>query len=57
VALCAAACRAAIEAGALLGGLLRPAQSGATRVWLERLGLLALYVGLPSWLLLRATAT
>lgn len=56
VVLCSAAVRALVEAGALAGGLLRPAEAGSTRVWLERLGLLALYLGLPGWLLMRALA-
>lgn len=54
VVLCAAAVRALVEAGALAGGLLRPAEAGVARAWLERLGLLALYLGLPAWLLMRA---
>lgn len=53
VLLCAAALRAAIEAGTLLVVLLRPAKAIAARRWLERLGLAALYVGLPAILLLR----
>ncbi|HWI10500.1 MAG TPA: apolipoprotein N-acyltransferase [Burkholderiaceae bacterium] len=56
VTLCAAALRAAIEAGTLLAVLLRPAQAIAARRWLERLGLAALYLGLPAWLLLRVLA-
>ncbi|WP_457445937.1 apolipoprotein N-acyltransferase [Roseateles sp. P5_E4] len=56
VVLCAAALRAAIEVGAFAGALMRPQQAMAVRVWLERLGLLALYLGLPAWLLLRAVA-
>jgi apolipoprotein N-acyltransferase len=53
VVLCAAALRAAIEAGSLLAVLLRPAQAIAARRWLERLGLATLYLGLPALLLLR----
>lgn len=53
VVLCAAALRAAIEGGTLLVVLLHPAQAIATRHWLERIGLVALYVGLPGWLLLQ----
>ena len=53
VVLCAAALRAAIEAGTLVAVLLRPAQAIDIRRWLERLGLAALYLGLPAWLLLR----
>jgi apolipoprotein N-acyltransferase len=56
VLLCAAALRAAIEAGTLLAVLLRPGQAISARRWLERLGLAALYVGLPAWLLLRVIA-
>ncbi len=56
VVLCSAAVRAVIEASALAGGLLRPAQADATRARLELLGLLALYLGLPCWLLWRAMA-
>ena len=53
VVLCAAALRAAIEAGTLVAVLLRPGQAIDTRRWLERLGLAAFYLGLPAWLLLR----
>ncbi|HSN32148.1 MAG TPA: nitrilase-related carbon-nitrogen hydrolase, partial [Ideonella sp.] len=53
VVLCAAALRAAIEAGTLLAVLLRPGHAIAARRWLERLGLAALYLGLPALLLLR----
>lgn len=53
VVLSAAALRAAIEAGTLLVVLLHPIQAAAVRRWLEWLGLAALYLGLPSWLLLR----
>jgi apolipoprotein N-acyltransferase len=53
VVLCAAALRAVIEAGALLAAALRPAHAGATRRALQRLALVALYLGLPAWLLLR----
>jgi len=56
VVLCAAALRAAIELGACAGGLLRPQQALPLRVWLERLGLASLYLGLPAWLALRALA-
>ncbi len=55
VVLCAAALRAVIELGSLTAGLLRPPQAPAARAGLERLGLLVLYLGLPAWLLLRAT--
>ena len=53
VVLCAAVLRAVIEAGTLVAVLLRPGQAIDARRWLERLGLAALYVGLPAWLLLR----
>jgi len=53
VVLCAAALRAAIEAGTLAAVLVRPGQALAVRRWLEGLGLAALYVGLPAWLLVR----
>lgn len=56
VVLCAAAVRVVIEAGAFAGTLMRPQRAMAVRAWLERLGLLALYLGLPAWLLLRAVA-
>jgi apolipoprotein N-acyltransferase len=52
VVLLAAALRAAIEAGTLLAVLLRPGQAIDIRRLLERLGLAALYLGLPAWLLL-----
>jgi apolipoprotein N-acyltransferase len=54
VVLCAAALRAAIELGTLLTVLVRPEQAVNTRRWLERLGLVALYLGLPAWLLVNA---
>jgi apolipoprotein N-acyltransferase len=54
VILCAAALRAAIEAGTLATVLLRPAQAIDARRWLERFGLTAIYLGLPAWLLVRA---
>jgi apolipoprotein N-acyltransferase len=53
VALCAAVLRAAIEAGTVIAVLLRPVQAVAVRRQLERLGLLALYLGLPGLLLWR----
>lgn len=53
VTLCAAAIRAVIELGTLLVVLLRPADALAVRLWLERLGRAALYIGLPGWLLLQ----
>jgi len=53
VVLCAAALRTAIEAGTLAGVLLAPARALDARLALERLGLAALYLGLPAWLLAR----
>ena len=53
VVLSAAALRAAVEIGTLLVAVLRPASALATRLWLERLALVALHVGLPGWLLLQ----
>lgn len=53
VVLCAAALRATIEVGTLAAVLVRPAQAPHARQWLERIGLLGLYVGLPAWLGLR----
>jgi apolipoprotein N-acyltransferase len=55
VVLCAAALRALIEAGTLAGVVVAPASAIAARRELERLGLAALYLGLPAWLLLRIT--
>jgi apolipoprotein N-acyltransferase len=57
VVLCAAALRAAIEAGTLAAVLMRPGQAIGARRWLERTGLALLYVGMPAWLLLRAFAS
>jgi apolipoprotein N-acyltransferase len=56
VVLYAAALRAAIETGALVAVLLRPGQAVDARRWLELLGLAALYLGLPAWLLVRIIA-
>jgi len=53
VVLCAAAVRALIEAGTLAGVVVAPARAIAARRELERLGLAALYLGLPAWLLWR----
>lgn len=53
VVLSAAALRAAIEAGTLLAVLLRPVQTIEVRRSLEYFTLAVLYLGLPSWLLLR----
>jgi apolipoprotein N-acyltransferase len=57
VVLCAAAVRAMVELAAFVGALARPQHAMALRAWLERLGLAALYLGLPAWLLLRAVAS
>ncbi|WP_254504553.1 apolipoprotein N-acyltransferase [Duganella vulcania] len=51
VVLSAALLRAAIEAGTLMAALLRPGRAVEVRGWLERAGRLALYLGLPGWLL------
>ncbi|MBT9500130.1 MAG: apolipoprotein N-acyltransferase [Burkholderiaceae bacterium] len=53
VVLCAAVLRTAIETGTLVALLLGPARATEIRRWLERLGLVTLYLGLPGWLLLR----
>jgi apolipoprotein N-acyltransferase len=53
VTLCAAVLRVAIEAGTVAALFLRPAATLESRRWLERLGLAALYLGLPAWLLSR----
>lgn len=53
VVLCAAAVRALIEAGTLAGVVVAPGRAIAARRELERLGLAALYLGMPAWLLLR----
>jgi apolipoprotein N-acyltransferase len=53
VVLCAAALRALIEAGTLAGVVVAPSRAIAARGVLEQLGLAALYLGLPAWLLLR----
>jgi apolipoprotein N-acyltransferase len=44
--------RTAIEAGALLAALLRPAQAAGVRRALESLGHALLFLGLPAWFLL-----
>lgn len=54
VVLCAAALRASIEITARLIAGLRPVWLVPARTTLERLGLIALYVGLPGWLAVRA---
>jgi apolipoprotein N-acyltransferase len=57
VVLCAAAVRAAIEIGALLAVVLRPERAVGQRCWLERFGRVAIYLGMPTWLLLRILGT
>jgi len=56
VVLCAAALRAAIEAGTLAGVAFAPARALQARRVLDRLGLLALYAGMPAWLAARLLA-
>jgi apolipoprotein N-acyltransferase len=53
VVLCAAALRTAIEAGTLVAVLVRPGEAIDARRWLERVGLAALYLGLPILLIVR----
>lgn len=55
VVLTAAGVRAAIEAGTLATLAVRPGQAIDARRWFERLGLVALYLGVPLWLLVRIT--
>jgi apolipoprotein N-acyltransferase len=52
VVLTEALVRTAIIAATLLTALLRPARAIAIRRWLERVGHVALYLGMPGWLLL-----
>jgi len=54
VALCAAALRAAIEAGTVLTLVLRPVHATEVRQMLESFGHALLYLGLPGWLLLQS---
>jgi apolipoprotein N-acyltransferase len=54
VVLTAAALRALIEAGTLIAATSRAERAFQTRVWLERLVLVMLYIGMPTWLLVRA---
>jgi apolipoprotein N-acyltransferase len=51
VVLSVALLRAAIEVGTLLALVLRPRRAVDIRRWLERLGHVALFLGLPTWLL------
>jgi apolipoprotein N-acyltransferase len=53
VVLCAAVLRAGVEVGTLVAVFLRPLNATEIRHWLEKLNLAALYLGLPSWFLLR----
>ena len=53
ITLCGAALRVLIEVIAVLGVLLHPAQTADLRRWLERFGNVVLYLGVPTWLLLR----
>ncbi|HET7792430.1 MAG TPA: apolipoprotein N-acyltransferase [Rhizobacter sp.] len=56
VALTASAVRAAVETGTLASVWLRPSRAVDVRRGLERLGLAALYLGMPAWLLVRVYA-
>ena len=56
VVLCAAVLRALIELATLAVLLARPARAVDARYWLDRVGLALLYIGVPSWLLLRVLA-
>jgi apolipoprotein N-acyltransferase len=56
VVLGAAVLRLAIESGTLVAALLRPASAMPARRGLERAALVALYVGLPAWLVFRLLA-
>ncbi len=53
VTLCAAALRAAIEVASLVVVVVQPTHATAARLALERIGLAALYIGLPMWLLVQ----
>ena len=53
VVVTAAGLRAAIEAGTLVTLFVRPGQAIDARRWFERLGLVALYLGVPLWLTVR----
>ncbi len=54
VVLCAAALRAAIEVATVGAVVLVPQHAATVRLWLERVGLAMLYVGLPAWLMSKA---
>ena len=56
VVLTAAAMRALIEAGTFAAVLVWPSRALDARLWLERLGLAVLYLGMPGWLAYRALA-
>ncbi|MEN9866049.1 MAG: apolipoprotein N-acyltransferase [Pseudomonadota bacterium] len=53
VTLCGSVLRLLIEVGTLLALLLRAQNVVALRRWFERAGHIALYLGLPGWLLMR----
>lgn len=53
VVLIAATLRTGIEIATLLFVVVRPARTAQIREWLEGFGLVALYVGTPTWLLFR----
>lgn len=54
VVLTAAALRLLVEAGTLIAATSRAERAFQTRVWLERFALVSLYIGMPTWLLVRA---
>lgn len=56
VAASAAILRLGMESAAFIAALLRPQQAADSRYLIERLGLVALYLGMPIWLLLRITS-
>lgn len=56
VVACAAVVRGVLETAALATSLTTPGSARASRAALEHLGHFTLYVGMPAWLLLRATA-
>ncbi|RTL44467.1 MAG: apolipoprotein N-acyltransferase [Burkholderiales bacterium] len=55
VVVCSVVVRATIEAVAAGAALVQPEAAPASRATLERLGLLILLAGMPTWLLVRAT--
>ncbi len=56
VVICAAVLRALTEAGTLASLWLRPGRAIDARWWLDRLGLAALYLGMPAWLAMKTLA-